>query len=210
MFTGIIVDVAEVVSVKPAAYGSQISIRPAKTLDVAVSDSVAVNGVCLTVTGQASGLLLFDCVRETLRRSTLEHLRPGHRVNLEPSLKVGDKLGGHFVQGHVDARGRIASIIPSPEERTVVVRPGVEIMPLVAAKGSIALDGISLTVAETGSDWFSVKIVPYTWDKTNLVDRQPGDEINVETDVLARYVASLMQGGKEGGLTESFLRDAGY
>lgn len=210
MFTGIIVDVAEVVSVRPAAYGARISIRPSGPFDAAVSDSVAVNGVCLTVTECSSGLLSFDCVQETLRRSTLELLRPGHRVNLEPSLKVGDKLGGHFVQGHVDARGIIAGIVPSPEERTVVVRPGVEIMPLVAEKGSVALDGISLTVAETGPDWFSVKIVPYTWEETNLSDRRPGDQINVETDVLARYVASLMRSREPGGITESFLREAGY
>ncbi len=211
MFTGIIVDVGTVTSVRSAPYGARISVRTSRDLAVRESDSVCVNGVCLTVTAVEGPLLHFDCVRETLQRSTLRKASAGDRVNLEPALRVGDALGGHFVLGHVDATGTIREIAAGPEDRTVRVEAPRGLMRFVVEKGSIALDGISLTVAEAGDGWFSVKIVPYTWDATNLAERRTGDEVNLEADVLGKYVLRLLEQGRSSpGLTWESLRDAGF
>ncbi|BCW97731.1 MAG: riboflavin synthase subunit alpha [Armatimonadota bacterium] len=211
MFTGIIVDVGTVTSVRSAPYGVRLSVRATRDLSVRQSDSVSVNGVCLTATAVEGALLHFDCVRETLQRSTLRKAAPGDRVNLEPALKVGDPLGGHFVLGHVDATGLVGSVAAGPEDRTVTVKAARDFMRFIVEKGSVALDGISLTVAEVGEDWFSVKVVPYTWEATNLASRRPGDEVNLEADILGKYVFRLMQEGRSSaGVTLESLRKAGF
>ncbi len=211
MFTGIIVDVGIVTSVRSAPYGARLSVRTSRDLSVRESDSVSVNGVCLTATAVDGALLHFDCVRETLRRSTLRNATPGDRVNLEPALRVGDPLGGHFVLGHVDATGLVAGVAAGLEDRTVRVKAPQDFMRFIVEKGSVALDGISLTVADVGEDWFSVKVVPYTWEATNLASRSPGDEVNLEADILGKYVFRLMQEGRSpAGLTLESLREAGF
>lgn len=210
MFTGIIVDVGEIAAVQQTPYGARLSIRPTTELRVNISDSVAVNGVCLTLTGKDHGLLHFDCIRETLNRSTLKDARPGMHANLELALGAGDPLGGHFVQGHVDAVGTIDSIVSSPEDRTVVVEAPPDVLALTVEKGSVALDGISLTVSAVDERSFTVKIIPFTWNATNLKHMRTGDAVNVETDILAKYIARMLPGPRRGGLTLEALREAGF
>ncbi len=174
-----------------------------------VSDSVAINGVCLTLTRKSHDLLLFDCVKETLNRSTLGDLRAGSRVNLELALGAGDPLGGHFVQGHVDGIGRITSVEREESDRALTIEAGPDVVRFVVEKGSIAVDGVSLTIARMSADRFTVKIVPFTWGATNLADRRTGDAVNLETDILAKYIARFMTADRQ-GLTEEFLRKAGF
>lgn len=183
--------------------------RPSRNLPAAVSDSIAINGVCLTVAEIAGRELVFDVVRETLKRSTLGGLRPGDPVNIEPSLAVGAPLGGHFVQGHVDAVAPVLAIHGAVEDRSLKVECPVHVRALIAEKGAVALDGVSLTVAECGESAFTVKIVPYTWESTTLGGLSAGHRVNIETDMLARYVAKLL-GHTSGGLTEDTLRRAGF
>ncbi len=209
MFTGIIQDIGTVSGVRTAPYGASITVHHTKDLRVEVSDSVAVSGTCLTVTAVSEGVLTFDCVRETLERSTLRSLRPGVRVNLEPALRVGDALGGHFVQGHVDGTGRIQDIRKDVADRTVRVACAPELLRYVAEKGSVTLDGISLTVASVDAGTFTVKVIPFTWDATTLTLRRSGDEVNIETDVLAKYVARLAEAGR-GQVTLELLSKSGF
>jgi riboflavin synthase len=175
-----------------------------------------VNGVCLTVTACQGGKLAFDAVPETLRRSTLGALRTGDAVNLERSLAVGARLGGHIVQGHVDAMGRIAALRPEGDATLVTVAAPPEVMRYVVEKGSIAVDGISLTVAACTAGDFTLSIIPHTWQVTNLRDRRVGDGVNLEVDILAKYVERLLAprlGGEappDGGLSEAFLREHGF
>jgi len=210
LFTGIVIDVGRLIAVRPAAYGARLSVRPSRSLDVKVSDSVAVNGVCLTLCADEGGALLFDCVRETLDRTTLGRLSPGDGVNLELALAAGERIGGHFVQGHIDGACPISAIERHESDRTVRVACPPELLRMVVEKGSVAIDGISLTVASVSVDSFAVKIVPYTWDATNLRDRQVGDAVNVEVDILAKYVAALTTGSRPAGLTVEALRAAGF
>ncbi len=196
MFTGIVSDVGIVESISAAPYGTRLSVRPAKFTGIQTAESVAVNGVCLTVadTGEApeGAVLHFDCVQETLDRTSLGSLRPGARVNLERPVAAGEPMGGHFVQGHVDDKGRITEIVPDEEARTVRVSCAPEIMQLIVHKGSVAIDGISLTVASCNDESFTVAIIPFTWEETNLRDRGVGDEVNIETDILAKYIARFL------------------
>jgi riboflavin synthase len=150
---------------------------------------VAHSGICLTLVAKGKGAHTVQASPETLARTTLGSWRPGTQVNLERSLRLGDELGGHLVFGHVDAVGEIMSIGPAGDYRRVEIGLPPELAPLVAVKGSIAVDGISLTVNEAGRDRFAVTIIPHTWAHTTLGDRRPGDPVNLEADMLARYVA---------------------
>lgn len=175
----------------------------------AIGASIAVNGVCLTVTALAGGLATFDAVAETVARSTLGSLRPGARVNLEPALRVGDPLDGHWVLGHVDATGEVLGVTPRGESAIWRFSLPPLLAPLVAEKGSIAVDGISLTVAEVGAGWFSVSVIPHTRSMTTLAERGVGDAVNLEADVVARYLARLGE-ARGGGMSVSFLRENGF
>lgn len=211
MFTGIIIDVAEVAAVRGAAYGARLSVRPSRPLNVKISDSVSINGVCLTAADVSADLISFDCVRETLDRSTLASLKPGRRVNLELALCAGDPLGGHFVQGHVDCVGRVASLVREEAGRSLRIECPSDVLQMTVEKGSVAVDGVSLTVASVDDRSFTLKIVPYTWEATNFRDRVVGDEVNVETDILARYARRFLSAGQDGsGLTLEKLRSAGF
>lgn len=190
MFTGIVRELGAV-----AAFdGSRLVVAgPATAAGVAVGDSVSVAGVCLTVVDAAGGRLAFDVVPETIARTSLGGLEPGDAVNLEPALRVGDPLGGHVVQGHVDAVGRVRSVEPEEESRRVRVDAPESVVRYCLEKGSIAVDGVSLTVTAVGPDWFEVGLIPETLRATTLGGKAAGDPVNLEVDVLAKYVARLLE-----------------
>lgn len=175
--------------------------------------SVCVNGACLTVTELRGTTAGFDVVPETWRRSTLQHLRPGHRVHLERSLRAGDALDGHFVQGHVDGTGTIERIERPGGEWKVWVATSAELMPYIVPKGSIALDGTSLTVVDVQGTRFSVALVPTTLARTTFAERGAGSPVNIETDILARLVVARLAAvasDRAGGLNLETLRAAGF
>jgi len=189
MFTGIVREVGTVT----AFDGSRLVLNaPETAAGVAVGDSVSVAGVCLTVVGAETASLAFDVVPETLSRTALGVLEPGDSLNLESALRVGDPLGGHVVQGHVDAVGRVRSITPEGDSRRVRVEAPEAIVRYCLEKGSIAVDGVSLTVATLDDDGFEVALIPHTLAVTTLGRLEPGDEVNLEVDVLAKVVERLV------------------
>lgn len=198
MFTGIVREVGRVASAEGGADGVELVLEaPATAALAAVGDSVSVNGVCLTAEAVESGRLTFHAVPETLSRTTLGRARAGDLVNVEPALRVGEALGGHFVQGHVDAVGRIRSVADEGDGVRVVVEAPEDVLRYCVEKGSIAVDGVSLTVAGLAGDAFAVALVPHTLAKTTLSALSPGDEVNLEADVLAKHVERLL-GGRGG------------
>ncbi|MFN7017024.1 MAG: riboflavin synthase [Fimbriimonadales bacterium] len=191
MFTGIIEAVGTVESIQPHPHGgARVAVR---AFPMAVGESLAINGVCLTVQQVEGDLLYFDAVPETLRRTNLGMLRAGDAVNLERPLTPESRLGGHFVQGHVDTTARLSEIREEGNARVLRFQlDDASYMRYIVPKGSIAVDGISLTVVDIGTDWFTVWIIPHTWVVTNLSRRQVGERVNIETDILARYVERLL------------------
>jgi riboflavin synthase len=188
MFTGIVRELGAVEEVEEVGHGARLRVRaPESAEGVHVGDSVSVSGVCLTAVEVAEGTIAFDVVQETLRRSTLGRLEDGAAVNLEPSLRAGDSLGGHFVQGHVDGVGRVRAV--TPEGLEIDTSP--EILHYCVEKGSIAVEGVSLTIAGLGEDGFTVALVPHTREVTTLGRVAEGDELNLEVDLLAKYVEKL-------------------
>jgi riboflavin synthase len=185
MFTGLVREVGTVVSFEEGR------LRIESAIAAAVGDSVAIDGVCLTVVDGDRKTLAFDAVPETLARTTLGRVRPGTPVNLEPALRAGEALGGHYVQGHIDGTGRVRSVADEGEGRRVWVDAPTEILRYCVEKGSIAVDGVSLTVAGLDDEGFAVALVPHTLGATTLGDAAAGDEVNLETDVLAKYVERL-------------------
>jgi riboflavin synthase len=187
MFTGIVREVGEVDSFE----GSRLVVAaPETAAGATVGDSVSVAGVCLTVVERDQGTLAFDVVPETLARTALARLEPGGSVNLEPSLRVGDQLGGHVVQGHVDAVGRIRSVTEDDGRRVWIDSP--ETVRYCVEKGSVTVDGVSLTVAALDDDGFEAALIPHTLEVTTLGRLEPGDEVNLEADALARIVERLL------------------
>jgi riboflavin synthase len=189
MFTGIVLEVGAV-----AAFdGSRLVVAaPETAASAVVGDSVSVAGVCLTVVEAEEGLIAFDVVPETLSRTALGGLEPGDAVNLEPSLRVGDRLGGHVVQGHVDAVGRVRSITPEGDSSRVWVDAPRAVLGSCIEKGSIAVDGVSLTVAAFDDDGFEVALIPHTLAVTTLGRLEPGVQLNLEADVLGKVVERLV------------------
>ncbi len=191
MFTGIIEAVGTVESIQlhPDG-GARIAVR---AFPMTVGESLAVNGVCLTVQQAEGDRLCFDAVPETLRRTNLGDLKPGDLVNLERPLTPESRLGGHFVQGHVDTTARLIEVREEGNGRVLKFQlDDASYMRYIVPKGSIAVDGISLTVVDVGADWFTVWIIPHTWAVTSLARRQMGERVNIETDILARYVERLL------------------
>jgi len=193
MFTGIITAVGKVQAISRENGAKLTLATPFATADVAIGASVACNGVCLTVTEKGEKLLSFDATEETLNRTTLGNWRAGTPVNLERSLKAGDDLGGHMVMGHVDAISEITAIEPIEGGWTLTLALPGAIAHLVAEKGSVALDGVSLTVNNVGEDSFSVAIIPHTGAVTTFQNLKAGDKVNLEADVFARYSARLQE-----------------
>jgi riboflavin synthase len=189
MFTGIVRELGTV----HAFDGSRLVVAaPETAASAAVGDSVAVAGVCLTVVANEDGRLAFDAVPETLSRTALGGLGPGDAVNVEPSLRVGDPLGGHVVQGHVDAVGRVRSVTPEGDGRRMWVDAPEAVVRYCIEKGSIAVDGVSLTVAAFDDEGFEVALIPHTLAVTTLGRLEPGDEVNLEADVLGKVVERLL------------------
>ena len=195
MFTGIVEEAAPVRSMELDEAGiGRLSVAPERVLEgLKLGDSIAVNGACLTVVSLDGGAFEVDLAPETLRKTNLGALRKGHVVNLERPLAVGDRLGGHIVQGHIDATGRVQSA--SPEAGCVVMgfRTPKRLMPYIVKKGFVAVDGISLTVVNRRASSFTVSVIPYTLEHTALKERRVGDSVNLEVDVLAKYVESLVK-----------------
>ena len=192
MFTGIIEELGEVVEWAPAGDAARLTVRaPLAVSDAKHGDSISVSGVCLTVVDQGADWFTADVMRETIAMSTIDGLSPGVRVNLERAAQVGDRLGGHIVQGHIDGTAEVISIEDGAAWRVVRMSLAPELAPLVARKGSIAVDGVSLTVSDVGRDWFEVSLIPETLAATTLGAASPGTRVNIETDILARHVARL-------------------
>jgi riboflavin synthase len=210
MFTGIIEELGTVERVG----GGEIVLRAATVLEgTRLGDSIAVNGVCLTVTRLTSAGFTADVMPETLRRSSLGNLRPGSQVNLERAMAADGRFGGHIVSGHIDGTGTVSSLRQEGNAVWVTIAAGPELLRGIVEKGSIAIDGISLTVADVTEQDFSVSIIPHTGGQTTLLQRRPGDTVNLETDIIGKYVARLMAPANtpaSGGITREFLTQYGF
>src|SRR5215210_2723928 len=192
MFTGLVADKGTVAAVDATPDGVRLAVSTALAPELGEGDSVAVNGVCLTATAIAGGRFTADVMHETLRRSSLAGVAEGTEVNLELPLRASDRLGGHVVQGQVDGLGTIAVVREDGFARVVEIAAPAETLRYVVEKGSIAVDGISLTVASVTDDRFSVSLIPETLERTNLGAAAPGQPVNLEVDVLAKYVEKLV------------------
>lgn len=192
MFTGIITDVGRIASIDDRN-GREMTIETALPLaEIPIGGSIATSGICFTVVEKAETWFSVVASGATLEVTTAGRWQAGDRVNLERSLRIGDELGGHIVFGHVDAVGAVTALEPVAESHRLEVEIPEQLAPLIAVKGSITVDGISLTVNEAGRARFAVNIIPHTFAETNLAERRPGDPVNIEIDMLARYVARQM------------------
>ena len=193
MFTGLIETVATVARLEPVESGYTLRLETALASELALGESVAVDGVCLTVTSRDATGWDADIGPETARVTTLGSLRPGHRVNLERSMRADSRFGGHLVQGHVDATGEVLAIRPDGDSRWIDVAFPEPLSPLFVPKGSVAMNGVSLTVAALDEARFSVMIIPFTWEHTSLSGLRPGGQVNLECDMVGKYVARAAQ-----------------
>jgi riboflavin synthase len=200
MFTGLIEAVGKVAELKTSAGGFRIRIRTALASDLSPGDSLAVNGVCLTVIGADSGEVHADIGPETARVTTLGSLRGEQRVNLERPLLANGRVGGHFVQGHIDGTGIVDEIRPDGDSHWLTVSFDRSLSPYLIRKGSIAVDGVSLTVAGLGGNVFDVMIIPFTWTNTALSALKVRDRVNIECDMIGKYVARAVSLSEEGQL----------
>jgi len=193
MFTGIVRELGVLTRAEEAHGGRMLIVRaPETAAATSPGDSVSINGCCLTATAIDGGAIAFQAVPETLARSTLGDLEPDDTVNVEPAIRAGEALGGHYVQGHVDAVGRIQSVEAEGEGLRVFVETPEDVLRYCVEKGSITVDGVSLTIAELAADAFAVALIPHTLTATTLSDLQPGQRVNLEVDVLAKYVERLI------------------
>lgn len=216
MFTGIVEEVGRVRDIKRGSASAVLTIEAVTVLeDVKQGDSIAVNGVCLTVTDFTPTSFNADVMHETLDRSSLGALRPGDPVNLERAMKADGRFGGHIVSGHIDGTERIMDIQRDDNAVWYTVSASKDILRYIVEKGSIAIDGISLTVAALGADSFKVSIIPHTAANTILHEKKPGDIVNLENDIIGKYVEKLMRPmetdtGVSGRITEAFLTENGF
>ncbi len=221
MFNGIVEELGTVTSVKDIGGGKEIAIACKLASSLEVDNSLCVNGVCQTVVRQDNDSVSVQMIEETLRKTALGLLVPGSKVNLERSLSLAQRIDGHIVQGHVDTTGKVADIRKEGTNWLCTIAYPAEWKDLVVGRGSIAIDGISLTVAREADDHFTVAIIPYTWDNTVIKERKKGDPVNLEFDILGKYVMRFMQNraGEEGsgsgkaaskGVSEQMLRDSGF
>jgi riboflavin synthase len=196
MFTGIVEELGEVVDVEQQGDSCRLKVRgPLVTSDARPGDSIAVNGVCLTVVENVEGSFTADVMAETLRRSSLRTATPGRPVNLERAVRLSDRLGGHLVQGHVDGTGEVLAVTPGDHWTVVRVSLPGDLDRYVVEKGSVTVDGVSLTVSAVQPGWFEVSLIPTTLSATTLGTRAPGDPVNLEVDVTAKYVEKLLLAG---------------
>jgi riboflavin synthase len=212
MFTGIIEEIGKVKAVRPGTHSSQITLSAAKVLaDIRKGDSINTNGACLTVVAFDSSSFTVDVMPESMRKTNLGELRIGSRVNLERALKLSDRLGGHLVSGHIDGAGKISSRRKEGNAEWFRITAGPEILKYLAEKGSVALDGISLTVVESGDTFFTVSVIPHTRNETILTSKMAGDTVNIECDMIAKYLEKLTGNERETGrISLDFLADKGF
>ena len=220
MFTGIVEEMGVLKSIRKGAHSAILEIQAKVVLeDIHLGDSIAVNGVCLTATSFSPTGFTADVMHETLNRSSLASLRPGHRVNLERAMAANGRFGGHIVAGHVDGVGTVQRIEKDDNAVWYTIAAGPEVLKYVVEKGSITIDGISLTVARVDSQSFAISAIPHTVSVTVLADRKPGDIVNLETDIIGKYVEKLLHFSQEeaapapkqsSGITKEFLTRYGY
>lgn len=211
MFTGIIEDIGRVKAVEKRGAFGRITVETALSLkDVKIGDSIAVNGACLTATSISAGSFSADVSAETLNVTTLGALRPGDRVNLELALTLSKPLGGHLVTGHVDGVGVLRKKTASGENLVIEVSASKSVLAQVVKKGSVTVDGISLTVAELSDDAFTIAVIPHTLEKTNLLSRGEGSKVNLETDLIGKYVQKFLSNKGTGAVTGDFLAEHGF
>jgi riboflavin synthase len=216
MFTGLIQDVGQIQAIEPAGGGVRLTISTRLDLgSIKTGDSIAVDGVCLTVVGRSGSAFAAEVSPETLRRSTLSAARQGHAVNLETALKMSDLLGGHLVSGHVDGTGEILEVLLEGNYWRYRFQVSRDISRYLIEKGSVAVDGISLTVAEYGAQEFAASVIPHTARSTTLGRKKAGDRVNLENDLIAKYVEKFLRPGEEPGgqpskIDASFLAQHGF
>lgn len=215
MFTGIIEETGTLCEMKKGAHSAQVRIRCHKVLEgTRVGDSIAVNGICLTATSVAKDSFTADVMAETMRRSSLSELSVPGTVNLERAMAADGRFGGHMVSGHIDGTGRITDIRQEENAVWYTVQAGQELLRYIVEKGSVALDGISLTVAKVTEHEFQVSVIPHTRQETALTEKKPGSIINIECDVVGKYVEKLLSGSKpekpESRIDEKFLMEHGF
>ena len=211
MFTGLIEDIGTIGKLERKGGGTLLVVNHGAVLDdLKLGDSVAVDGVCLTITELSSPSFSVEVSAETMRRTILDAKKPHEKVNLERALRLSDRLGGHLVTGHVDEVGTIASIVPEGSSQKITITVSAKTNRYVVEKGSVAVDGISLTVNEVRDDCFSVNIIPYTASKTTLTERRPGDKVNVEADILGKYLERLVSKKPQGKIDAQFLSEHGF
>lgn len=214
MFTGIIEEIGKITAVRPLHGGREFDIQTTFSDGIDIDDSISVQGVCQTVIRKTATTFTVQAVEETLRKTTFGHLKTGDSVNLERCLTLNQRIDGHIVQGHVDTVGRIASIEQEGSNWLVSISYPEEFQSLIVGRGSIAIDGISLTVARDLGTSLMVAIIPFTWEHTTLGHRKAGDAVNLEFDILGKYVVKFLSVGKNApkpwGLTEAGLREMGY
>ncbi|NTW49697.1 MAG: riboflavin synthase [Chlorobiales bacterium] len=221
MFTGIVKDIGAIVSVKKQGDGLRLGVQTGSPdfHDLSIDESVAISGACQTVVAIKGTVFEVDTVEETLKKTTLGSYRVGTRVNLERAMRPSDRLGGHIVQGHVDTVGKILSIEKQTASWIYRISFDSRFEPLIVPVGSVAVDGVSLTVAEVSGSTFTLAIIPYTFAHTTLYERKPGEPVNIEFDILGKYIAKQLQYFKgqgqtaekeESRMTEVWLRGLGY
>ena len=212
MFTGIIEEVGSLKKLQKEAAGAVLEISCKKVLEgLQIGDSIAANGVCLTATAFTSHSFTAAAMHETLRRSTLGNLHPGSPINLERAMAANGRLGGHMVAGHIDGTGTISNIEKDGNAVWYTLQASPQILRYIVEKGSVALDGISLTVAEVRADYFKVSVIPHTLAQTALAQKRTGDCVNIENDIIGKYVEKLLgTPQKSSGITKEFLSRYGF
>ena len=214
MFTGIVEEVGTISGIRRGAHSAVLSIACEKVLEgTKIGDSIAVNGICLTVTSLTNSGFTADVMHESLRRSALGNLSQGSRVNLERAMAADGRFGGHIVAGHIDGTGMIEELRKEENAVWVKIRTTPEILELIVEKGSICIDGISLTVAEVSEKSFQVSVIPHTGEETTLLKKKAGDRVNLENDIVGKYIKKFLTpsepAGKCGGLTMELLEEYG-
>lgn len=216
LFTGIIEEIGRIVNISKCGNSAEIIITAEKVLKgVSLGDSIAVNGVCLTVTNFMYNKFTVDVMPETIRSSNLKDLKKGSSVNLERALCLGERLGGHIVSGHIDGVGKVASIKSEEIATWITVEANDDILKYIVLKGSVTLDGISLTVSELNEKSFGVSLIPHTKGETTFSEKKLGQEVNIECDLIGKYVEKLVfnrqkEEIKESRITEDMLRESGF
>jgi len=204
MFTGLVEEVGEIGNVNRTGDSIRFSVKARSVLEgLAIGDSVAVSGICLTVVEMGPSHFSVDATPETLSRTTLENLERGRKVNLEKALTLVKPLGGHLVQGHVDGLGRVSGIRKEGNSTVLTIEAERELLLSMVKKGSVAVDGVSLTVAALGDESFSISVIPHTLERTILRERRAGDQVNLEVDIIGKYVRRFLAGGSENTAPEA-------